>query len=194
MTRWHGLAATLLAAVLASGCGTPAEAPNMNLAPLDALQLRGFMPEALRGQIALREVSGGGETWRYWGSKVSSRALEEALEDALRSVGVLAPLPTAARYLLSARLVALQQPDLKWQPQALISENRVLATVEYTLIDKASGAVVYQRSMRSQHAAELSEALFSQSERLRLANEGALRESLKLLLRDFAELGPRLQR
>lgn len=188
MKRWQARAAVLLLAALAGGCGTPAEAPNMNLAPMDALQLRGFMPEALRGQIALGEIGGGAETWRYWGSKVSSETLAQALEDGLRSVGVLAPLPAAARYQLSARLVALQQPDLKWQPQALITENRVLAVVEYTLKDKASGAVVYQRSMRSQHAAELGEALFSQSERLRLANEGALRQSLQQLLRDFAEL------
>ena len=187
---WIGLATALLAAGLSAGCGTPAQSRQMNLAPLDALQLRGFMPEALRGQVALGTIDGGSETWRYWGSKVSSAALGEAIEDALRSVGVLAPLPAAARFELSAKLVALQQPDLKWQPQALITENRVLAVVEYTLKERSSGAVVYQRSMRSQHAAELSEALFSQSDRLRLANEGALRQSLAQLLRDFAELRP----
>ena len=187
---WGALATALLAAGLLAGCGTPAQSRQMNLAPLDALQLRGFMPEALRGQVALGPIDGGSETWRYWGSKVSNVALGEAVEDALRAVGVLAPLPAAARYELSAKLAALQQPDLKWQPQALVSENRVLAVVEYTLKDRTSGAVVYQRSMRSQHAAELSEALFSQSDRLRLANEGALRQSLAQLLRDFAELRP----
>jgi hypothetical protein len=192
MTRreWMALGTGLLAAGLLAGCGAPAQSRQMNLAPLDALQLRGFMPEALRGQIALGPIAGGSETWRYWGSKVSSAALGEAVEDALRSVGVLAPLPTAARFELSAKLVALQQPDLKWQPQALISENRVLAVVEYTLKERAGGAVVYQRSMRSEHAAELGDALFSQSDRLRLANEGALRRSLAQLLRDFAELRP----
>lgn len=187
---WTALATALLTTGLLAGCGTPAQSRQMNLAPLDALQLRGFMPEALRGQIALGQIDGGSETWRYWGSKVSSAALAEAVEDSLRSVGVLAAQPAAARFELSAKLVALQQPDLKWQPQALVTENRVLAVVEYTLKDRASGAVVYQRSMRSQHAAELGEALFSQSDRLRLANEGALRQSLQQLLRDFAELRP----
>ena len=188
MKRWHGLVAALLAAALAGGCGTPADPLNMRLAPGDALQLRGFMPEALRGQIALGEIGGGAETWRYWGSQVSAKALDQALEEALRSVGVLAPLPAGARYQLSAKLSALQQPDLKWQPQALVSDNRVLATVDYTLKDKASGAVLYQRSIRTAHTAELTEALLFPPERLRLANEGALRQSLNLLLRDFAEL------
>jgi hypothetical protein len=72
----------------------------------------------------------------------------------------------------------------------LVTENRVLAVVEYTLTERDSKRVVYQRSMRSQHAAELSDALFSQLDRLRLANEGALRQSLAQLLRDFAELRP----
>lgn len=188
MKRWHGLVAALMAAALAGGCGTPADPLNMGLAPGDALQLRGFMPEALRGQIALGEIAGGAETWRYWGSQVSAKALEQAMEEALRSVGVLAPLPAGARYQLSARLSALQQPDLKWQPQALVSDNRVLATIDYTLKDKASGAVLYERSVRTAYTAELGAALLSQPERLRLANEGALRQSLNLLLRDFAEL------
>ncbi len=187
MDKRTGLVALALAAAL-SGCGTPADPLNITLAPMEALQLRGFMPEALRGQVALAAISGGAETSRYWGSQLSDKALTETLEGALRSVGLLAPLPGAARYQLSATLEALQQPDLKWRPQALVTENRVLATVSYVLKDSASGAVVYQRSVRTQHTAEFLAALLSQPERLKLANEGAMRQSLQLLLRDFTEL------
>lgn len=171
----------LCAAGLLAGCGTPSQSLRMSVPPGDALQLRGFMPTALQGQVALEAVDGGAETSPWWGSKVSSLALEHALEDSLRAVGLWAMQPQGARYQLKAQLLSLVQP-------LVALDTTVSATVHYTLIDKTSGATLYQRSVRAEHKAEFGEAVISPPERLRLANEGAIRRTVDTMLRDLPNL------
>lgn len=189
MDRRQGLLGMLAMATAAAGlgtglagCGTPASSLQMGLAPGEALQLRNFMPEALRGQVQLGEVVGGAETGRWWGSRISREALREALENALADVGLMVRQPPGGRYRLDARLAGQQQPLVP------LLDAQVLATIDYQLTDTLSGQHVYQRSLRSHHTAALGDALLSQPERVRLANEGAMRESFRSLLRDFAEL------
>jgi hypothetical protein len=171
----------LLATALLAGCGTASQSLHMVLAPADVLQMRNFMPDALRGQVALADVSGGSETGLWWGSKVSSLALEHALEETLRDVGLWAMNPPAARYQLKAQMLALSQP--------LLSLDTTVATaVHYSLIELASGTVLYQRSVRTTYTAEFTEAMLSQPERLRLANEGAIRQTIHVMLRDLPNL------
>ena len=71
------LAAALLAAL--AGCGTPSRPLPMTVTAADALQIRGWVPDALKAQVALAEVQGGAETEHWWGSKVSAAALQQAL-------------------------------------------------------------------------------------------------------------------
>jgi hypothetical protein len=171
----------LLLAGLAGGCGTPSQSLQMRLSPADTLQLRGWMPDPLRGQVALADVTGGNETGLWWGSKVSSLALEHALEDSLRGVGLWAMDPKQARYQLTAQLLSLSQP-------LVALDTQVVAVVDYRLLDRSSGALVYQRSVRSTHTTEFTEALISQPERLRLASEGAVRNTVNTMLRDLPTL------
>jgi len=173
-----GIAIALLGASLLAGCGTPSQSLHMGLSPADALQMRNWMPEALRGQVQIATVEGGSETNRWWGSRVSSLALGHALEDSLRSVGLLAMNPQGARYQLKAQMVALDQP-------LVAIDMTVTATVDYRLIDIGSGATVYQRSVRTAHTADFGSAMLSQPERTRLANEGAVRQTINLMLRDL---------
>jgi hypothetical protein len=62
--------------------------------------------------------------------------------------------------------------------------------VRYTLVDKASGKTVYQRRIANTDTAGLGEAVLSPPERLRIANERALRGNINLLLRDLVTLAP----
>lgn len=172
----------LLAALgLLAGCGTPSQSLHMSVKPGAALQLRGFMPAPLRGQVALEGVEGGAETGRLWGSKVSSLALEHALEDSLRAVGLWSMNPETSRYELKAQLLSLVQP---W----VSLDTTVAATVHYSLVERASGAVLYQRSVRAAYKADFTEAMVSQPERLKLANEGAIRATVEIMLRDLPNL------
>lgn len=173
--------ALFLTVGLLAGCGTPSQSLNMVLPAAEALQLRGFMPEALRGQVMLEAVVGGSETSRWWGSRVSSLALQDALEDSLRAVGLWAMTQQGARYQLKAELLSLVQP-------LVALDTTVTATVNYKLLDSSSGRLVYERSVRTAYQAEFGDAMLSQPERLRLANEGAIRQTVNLMLRDLPNL------
>ncbi|MBV8034201.1 hypothetical protein [Roseateles sp.] len=176
--------AALLASLLA-GCGTPSQPLPMAVTAAGALQIRGWVPQALKAQVALAAVTGGQETGRWWGSKVSAVALQLALDDSLYAVGMKPPSPeTAPRFELQAELLQLDQPVL---PVAGVS---VGVAVRYTLVDKTDGKTIYQRRIASSDEARFSEALVSPNERLRIANERALRANIEMLLRDLVTLRP----
>jgi hypothetical protein len=184
MSRLAFLPAALLAVALA-GCGTPSQPLPMAVTAADALQIRAWVPDALKAQVAVASVQGGLETGRWWGSKVSAGALQQALEESLHAVGMkpLAPEP-APRFELQAELLQLEQPTV---PAAGVT---VGTAVRYTLVDRASGKAVYQRRIANTEEAGLGEAIVSPSERLRIANERALRANINLLLRDLVTLRP----
>lgn len=174
----------LLAALLA-GCGTPSQPLPMAVTPVEALQVRGWVPEALQRQVAVAPVQGGLETGRWWGSKVSAAALQQALEESFHAVGLRPPSPEPApRFELTTELLQLEQPLV---PMAGVT---VGAAVRYTLTEKASGKVVYQRRIANTDEAGFTDAIVSPSERLRIANERALRANINLLLRDLVALRP----
>lgn len=184
MSRLALLPAALLALLLA-GCGTPSQPLPMAVTPAEALQIRGWVPDALKAQVAVAPVQGGAETGRWWGSRVSAVALQQALEESLHAVGMkpLSPEP-APRFELQAELLQLDQPLV---PAAGVT---VGTAVRYTLVDKASGRAIYQRRIANTDEAGLREAIVSPSERLRIANERALRANIGLLLRDLVTLRP----
>lgn len=176
------LPALVLAFALLAGCGTPSQSLTMTLTPAEALQLRTWVPDGLKQNVELDRVKGGEETSRWWGSRVSGLALEQAMEDSLRAVGMLPASPqAAARYQLRAQLVSLVQP-------LVAADTTVTTTINYALVEKANGAVLYQRSVRTAHTAEFTDALLSQPERARLANEGAVRQNIATALRDLMAL------
>ncbi|MFN3860005.1 MAG: hypothetical protein ACK4R2_00880 [Roseateles sp.] len=184
MSRLAPFCTALLALSLA-GCGTPSRPLPMVVTPEDALQLRSWLPDALRAQVAVAPVQGGAETGRWWGSLVSAGVLQHALEESLRAVGMRPTAPEPApRFELQAHLVLLEQPTV---PPLGVT---VGVAVLYTLTDKASGRVVYQRRIYNQEEAGLGDAILSPPERVRIANERAVRANIVLLLRDLVALRP----
>ena len=151
----------------------------MALTPADALQLRSWVPDGLKGNVALDGVQGGQATGKWWGSKVSSLALSQALEDSLRSVGMLTVTPVpGAKYQLRVQLLTLDQPVLG-------ADTTVYAAIQYSLVVEADGTLLYERAVRSTGTAGLGDALLSQTERLRLANEAAVRANINTAVRDL---------
>jgi hypothetical protein len=167
-----------------AGCGTPSQPLPMVITPAEALQLRTWVPEAFKLQVAVAPVQGGEATWRWWGSKVGQEALQAALEDSLHAVGLrpLAPEP-AARYELRTQLLSLEQP-------LAAAEVTVRAAVRYQLVERSGGRLLFDRTLRTEDKAGLSDALFSQPERLRIANERVLRANFALMLRELLTLRP----
>jgi hypothetical protein len=178
------LAPTLLLLAALAGCGTPSQPLPMAITAADGLQLRGWVPDAFKRQVGLAAVEGGEETGRWWGSKVSAAALGQALADSLHTIGMgpVAPEP-APRFELRAKLLELQQP-------LVAADVTVNVAVAYTLVETASGRVVFQRRISNTDKAGFTEALLSQPERTRLANERALRTNISMLLHELVALQP----
>ncbi|HEY4081171.1 MAG TPA: hypothetical protein VGM81_10760 [Burkholderiaceae bacterium] len=165
--------------MLLTGCGTPTQSLTMTVPQADLLQLRTWVPDALKFNVELDRVQGGETTSTWWGSHVSAMAYQSALEDSLRGVGML-PLSsaTSARYQLKVTLVAQVQPMVS-------AHTEVAVSIRYQLVDKTDGKLLYERYLRTPGNADFTDAMVSQPERLRLANEDAVRKNIIAALRDL---------
>ena len=125
----------------------------------------------LRYAVTVGTVAGGGATNPLWKSDVSDDDFRQALEQSLSLHAMLAGTP---RYLLNAQLKSLDQPLIEFQAT-------VTATVHYTLILTADRRPVWDQTLTTSYTAKVGDALVG-PERIRLANEGAMRENIKLML------------
>lgn len=178
--RLAALATAIAAAAAMSGCATPANSGNMVVRAATATDLRNLTPEALKTNIAVRDVTGGKETNPAWVSNIGSADFMTAIEESLRSVGMLAANKQAGKLQLVAHLEKVDQPFLGF-------DMTVTTTVAYTLIDRASGKTVWKQTLAAPYTAKLSDA-FAGFERLRLANEGSVRENVTRLIQGLQTL------
>jgi len=160
------IVAALTAAVL-SGCATPARIDQMvsSATPEQRIKQTPF-----RSNVAVKEVTGGKETNPMWISNVGNSEFEQALEASLRDAGLLAAGKQAGKYLMIAHLEKLDQPMMG-------IDMTVTATVSYTVYERSSGKEILNRRISIPFTAQFSSA-FMGTERLRIANEGAIRTNI----------------
>jgi hypothetical protein len=160
--------ALVLGLLSLAACSYPAERAGMTVSPTVALAQPS--DASLVGGIAIGIVDGGEETNPLWTSEVSSEDFKGALSDSLRNHGLLAE-GTPPRYVLNSHLLGLQQP--------LVGLNMTVASnVNYELVDAGTVEPVHGESVGVKYTAQFSDA-FAAIKRLRLANEGAMRENIK---------------
>lgn len=168
----------IVACAIVGGCATPAGTEAMTVFPtVTAVQ---SVPQALRANIAIRDVTGGSETNPAWISKVGSPEFRAALEGSLRSAGMLAPNAQSSRFLLTADLEKLEQPYFGF-------DMTVTATVAYGLSERATGKDVFNKVLTTPFTAKTSDAWYGAT-RLKLANEGAIRTNIQKLIDDLSRL------
>jgi hypothetical protein len=172
--RAFGLCVGMAGVALISGCASPASSTNMTVRAAESTTLRQATPEAMKTNIAIKDVTGGKETNPAWVSNVSSSEFERALEDSLRAVGMLSGNRQSGRYQLVAHLSKLDQPLIGFS-------MTVTSSVTYTLIERATGKTVWEMSIEAPYTAAVGDA-FIGSERLRLANEGSIRQNISRLV------------
>lgn len=160
----------LIGATVLAGCATPARVDQMSAKPT-AIAAKAT---PLRSNVAVGAVGGGEETNPLWVSNVSATDFARALDDSLRGAALLAQNRDSSKYILSAHLNALQQPVLGL-------DMTVIATVNYTLIERASGKEVHRAVLTTPYTARFGDA-FLGVERLKVANEGAIRENITQLI------------
>lgn len=130
----------------------------------------------LQGLMTVGTVSGGSDTNPMWTSQVDDASFRQALEDSLRIQGYLAPTQAEARYTVDAQMLALNQPFIGF-------EFTVTSSVEYRVDGGGRG--------RSIPVTAKGTATFSDSplgvERLRLANEKAIKENIRAFLVELSK-------
>ena len=158
-------ALTLIAGGL-GGCATAAkpEAMIVNTQASDKP-----FPSPLMHAMCVRTVSGGEKTNPLWVSKVDNDGFRSALSSSLASAG----LNTGADgcpYPIDVNLLGLSQPSIGF-------DMTVTAHVNYKVYDSKAQPVLLE-TIDSPFTATMKDA-FVGVERLRLANEGAIRTSIQ---------------
>jgi hypothetical protein len=128
----------------------------------------------MRETITIKDVTGGKDTNPMWVSSVSSSDFERALEASLKDAGLLSPNRQGSKYVLIANLAKLDQPMFG-------ASMTVTASVRYSLLDRATNLEVFDRTLVTPYTAAWNDA-FVGSERLKLANEGAVRMNIQQLI------------
>ncbi len=168
--------ASVVMVVALTGCASPAKVENM---ATDGQPSQRVATTPLRNNLAVRDVTGGKETNPMWVSNVGSNEFEQALEASLKNVGLFAP-KQAGDYFITAHLEKLDQPFIG------ISMT-VTSSILYTVTERKTGKNIYTRSIVTPYTASFSDAALG-VERLRLANEGSIRENIKQVIDDLFRL------
>jgi hypothetical protein len=161
-----------------AGCATPARVDSMRVSGTPSQRIA---PSPFRGNLAIGDVIGGKETNPLWTSQVGSVEFERALEASLGDLGLLAPRQ-GGRFVLNSALEKTEQP--------LFGVSfTVTSTVHYAITERATGKLLLDKSLTTPYTAEFSDALLG-VERLRLANEGSIRENISRFIKELDGLNP----
>jgi hypothetical protein len=174
--RFHRIfsaAAIATVALTLVGCAAPARVDQMQTnSSLAARTAAANSP--MKEAITVKDVTGGKETNPMWVSNVSSADFSRALEASLKDAGLLSANNQASKYMLVAHMQKLDQPMFG-------ASMTVTATVQYSLIERATNKEVLARTVAMPYTAAWNDA-FMGSERLKLANEGAIRVNIQQLI------------
>jgi hypothetical protein len=136
---------------------------------------------AYRNAITVGSLAVGRDTGTPWTSAVGPDQVREALVQTLAAAGL--GRPANGRFRLDATLLQLERPYAGFA-------MTVTATIAWRLTDAASGAVVYDRTLRSLGSATLDDAIDNDN-RLRIADQRAVRANLQQLVQDLSSLPAR---
>lgn len=173
ISRTLSLASTFAVALALVGCAAPARVDQMQTS--SSMETRNAAANSpLKDAITVKDVTGGKETNPMWVSNVSSSDFARALEASLKDAGLLSGNNQASKYMLVAHLQKLDQPLFG-------ASLTVTATVQYSLVERSTNKEVFARTVSMPYTAAWNDA-FLGSERLKLANEGAIRVNIQQLI------------
>jgi hypothetical protein len=158
---------------LLGGCASPARIDQMTVVPKTATAVANA---AWKNQIATKELTGGSETNPLWTSQVSSQDFKNALEKSLEAAGLLAS-GESGKYYLITHLVNLDQPLFGL-------DMKVTGNVKYSVVERLSGRIVFEKTISIPFTATFSDA-FIAIERLRIANEGAIKANIARFIEEI---------
>ncbi len=173
LRRSHATVAAVAATLLLAGCASGGRSTQM-IAPVASAQ-----DQVQSGQPGFQAVTvspsqGGSATNPLWMSNVSADQFDAALKASLQGAGFLAPDGSPGQVRVSARLIELERPlaglDLT-----------VKSRVHYNVVEVATSKTLMDEPIAASGTAKMGEALIA-VERLRLANEAAVRANIQAFI------------
>ena len=125
----------------------------------------------MKNAIALKEVTGGEETNPMWTSEVGSQEFKKALEESLRRTQLLTLPNTVGKYNLSVNLEKVDQPMFGFS-------FTVTSTTNYLLRNNETNDITFDQKISAPYTATFGDAAYGPT-RLKLANEGSIRENIR---------------
>lgn len=167
----------ILFACFLGGCAAAAESALMvPSTPLSGEEVN----TALLRSIGIGAVTGGEETDPMQFSRVSNEDLREALRISLNNVGFLASEKKSEKFVLNASLLELTFPRSGFT-------QTTSAFIRYELQRIDDGEVIYDETITTEFTATIDDE-FVGIARVKLTNEGAVRENIAEFLRALTNL------
>jgi hypothetical protein len=169
-TRFEHAVKLSALAVLLGGLAACASAADPNAMALTAPAATDKpFPVPLQHAMCVRTVTGGEDTNPLWVSKVGDAGFKTALTSSLTSANLEAAADTDCHYPIDVNLLGLSQPALGF-------DMTVTSHVNYKVYDPA-GQPFLLETLDTPYTAKFGDALVG-VQRLKLANEGSIRESI----------------
>jgi hypothetical protein len=134
-----------------------------------------------RNAITVGSVTLGRDVGTPWTSAVGPDQVQQALVQTLAAAGL--GQPANGRFRLDGLLLTLSRPYAGFA-------MTVTAAIAWRLTDVTNGAVVYDRTLQGLGAATLDDAI-DNNNRLRIADQRAIRANLQQLVQDLSALPSR---
>lgn len=132
---------------------------------------------ALNQSITVGTVTGGEHTNPDWKSRISNSDFTDAVKNSLAGFGLLSE---DGRYNLSISLIRGERPSF--------GGDMIVATdIKYVLTDSQTRDKVFEETIHASYTVTQKDAWLA-IQRLRLANEGSAKESIKGFIGKLAEL------
>ena len=135
-----------------------------------------------RNALVIARVDGGETTNPLWTSEVDGAAFQGALRVSLEQNDLLAKTLPSSRFDLFATLGSVNQPLFGL-------DLAVSSTVAYRVVERKTQLDWFNDSVFASYTATFSDSPIA-IQRLRLANEGSIRENIKKFIRRLVETQP----
>jgi hypothetical protein len=159
-------------------CAAPARPELMTAVVADSGSHAMVANSPLRQQVWLASVTGGEPTNPIWTSEVGNSEFREALRRSLDGAGFAAS-DDGGRFSLHADLIRVDQPLIGFS-------ITVTSTAGYRLVDDTTNETVFSETIIAPYTAGVGDA-FLGVERLRIANEGSIRQNIAQFIQKLIE-------
>lgn len=163
-----------------SACASPAEMQNMVVARQPAVTAE--PNSSFKNALTIARVDGGEATNPLWTSEVGGAEFQGALKASLEKNDLLAKSQGASRFDLFASLGSVNQPLFGL-------DLTVGSTVIYRVVERDTQLDWFSDSVIGSYTATFSDAPIA-IQRLRLANEGSIRENIKEFIKQLISTAP----